>query len=74
MRTFIETLAEHGFRGRKIGLIENGSWAPVAAKVMKGLLEGCRDTVFAENTVKILSSVSEENLARIDALADEMME
>lgn len=74
MRTFIETLAEHGFRGRKIGLIENGSWAPVAAKVMKGLLEGCRDTVFAENTVKILSSVSEENLARIDALADEIME
>lgn len=74
MRTFIETLAEHGFRGRKIGLIENGSWAPVATKVMKGLLEGCRDTVFAENSVRILSSVSEENLAMIDALADEMME
>ena len=74
MRTFIETLTEHGFRGRKIGLIENGSWAPVAAKVMKGLLEGCRDTVFAENSVRILSSVSEENLAMIDVLADEMME
>ena len=73
MRTFIETLTEHGFRGRKIGLIENGSWAPVAAKVMKGLLEGCKDTVFAENSVKILSSVSEENLAQIDALADEML-
>ena len=73
MRTFIETLAEHGFRGRKIGLIENGSWAPVAAKVMKGLLEGCKDTVFAENSVKILSSVSEENLAQIDALADEIL-
>ena len=73
MRTFIETLTEHGFRGRKIGLIENGSWAPVAAKVMKGLLEGCKDTVFAENSVKILSSVSEENLSRIDALADEML-
>ena len=73
MRTFIETLTEHGFRGRKIGLIENGSWAPVAAKVMKGLLEGCKDTVFAENSVKILSSVSEENLAQIDALADEIL-
>ena len=73
MRTFIETLTEHGFRGRKIGLIENGSWAPVAAKVMKDLLEGCKDTVFAENSVKILSSVSEENLAQIDALADEML-
>ena len=73
MRTFIETLVEHGFRGRKIGLIENGSWAPVAAKVMKSLLEGCRDTVFAENSVKLLSAVSEESLARIDALADEML-
>ena len=73
MRTFIETLTEHGFRGRKIGLIENGSWAPIAAKVMKSLLEGCKDTVFAENSVKILSSVSEENLAQIDALADEML-
>ena len=73
MRTFIETLTEHGFRGRKIGLIENGSWAPVAAKVMKGLLEGCKDTVFAENSVKLLSSVSEENLSQIDALADEML-
>ena len=40
---------------------------------MKGLLEGCKDTVFAENSVKILSSVSEENLAQIDALADEML-
>ena len=73
MRTFLETLAEHGWRGRKIGLIENGSWALVAAKVMKGLLENCKDTSFTESSVKILSSVSEENISQIDALADEIM-
>ena len=74
MRTFIETLAEQVVRCRKIDLIDNGSWSPVSAKVIKFLLERCRFSLFAENTVKILSSVSEENLARIDALADEMME
>ena len=73
MRTFIETLAEHGWRGRKVGLIENGSWAPTAAKVMKCLLEGCRDTVFADTQVKILSALTEENKAQIEALADEML-
>ena len=73
MRTFIEALAEHGFRGRKIGLMENGSWAPTAAKVMKGLLENCKDTVFTETQVKILSAVTDENIAQIDALADELL-
>ena len=73
MRTFIETLAEHGFRGRKIGFIENGSWAPTAAKVMKGLLENCKDTTFAENQVRILSALSEENKLQIEALADEIL-
>ena len=73
MRTFIETLAEHGWRGRKVGLMENGSWAPTAAKVMKSMLEGCKDTAFAETQVRILSSLSEENITQVDALADEMM-
>ena len=73
MRTFIETLAEHGWRGRKVGLIENGSWAPVAAKVMKSLLEGCKDTVFAETQVKILSALSDENISQLSALADEVL-
>ncbi len=73
MRTFIETLAEHGWRGRKVGLMENGSWAPTAAKVMKGLLEGCKDTSFTDTSVKILSSVSEENISQISALADEIL-
>ena len=73
MRTFLTTLAEHGWRGRKVGLIENGSWAPTAAKVMKGLLENCKDTTFVETEVKILSSLTEENLAQLDALADEIL-
>ena len=53
--------------------MENGSWAPTAAKVMKGLLENCKDTVFTESQVKILSAVTEENIAQIDALADEIL-
>ena len=73
MRTFIQTLSEHGWRGRKVGLMENGSWAPTAAKVMKGLLENCKDTVFTESQVKILSGVTEENIAQIDALAEEIL-
>ena len=73
MKQFIDELKERGFRGRKIGLIENGSWAPMAAKVMKGMLEGCKDTVFADTVVRIVSGVSEENKAQIDRLAEEMM-
>ena len=73
MKQFIDELTERGFRGRKIGLIENGTWAPMAAKVMKGMLENCKDTVFAETTVRIMSAMNEENMAQIEALADEMM-
>ena len=64
MKQFIDHLTERGFRGRKIGLIENGSWAPMAAKVMRGMLEGCKDTTFAETTVRIMSAMNEENKAR----------
>ena len=74
MKQFIDELTERGFRGRRIGFIENGSWAPMAAKVMKGMLEGCRDITFAETIVRITSAVSDENIAQIHALADEMME
>ena len=73
MRTFIETLAEHGWRGRKVGLIENGSWAPTAAKVMKGLLEGCKDITYAETQVKILSALSDDNISQLGILADEIL-
>ena len=73
MREFIEHLTERNYQNRKIGLIENGSWAPTAAKVMKGMLEGCRNTTFAETEVKILSAMTEENRAQIGELAAEMM-
>ena len=72
MKQFIDHLTERGFRGRKIGLIENGSWAPTAAKVMKGMLEGCKNTRFAETEVKILSAMTAENKAQIEQLAKEM--
>lgn len=73
MKQFIDHLTERGFRGRKIGLIENGSWAPMAAKVMRGMLEGCKDTTFAETTVRIMSAMNEENKAQIEKLAEEML-
>ena len=73
MKQFIDHLTERGFRGRKIGLIENGSWAPMAAKVMRGMLEGCKDTTFAETTVRIMSAMNDENRAQIEQLAEEML-
>ena len=73
MKQFIDHLTERGFRGRKIGLIENGSWAPMAAKVMRGMLEGCKDTTFAETTVRIMSAMNDENRTQIEQLAEEML-
>ena len=72
MREFIEHLTERGFRGRTIGLIENGSWAPQAAKIMRSMLEGSRDLVFADTTVKIMSAMNDENKQQIEALAGEL--
>lgn len=74
MREFISELTERGYRGRKVGLVENGSWAPMAAKVMRGMLEGCKDITFTDTTVRILSAISEESRAAIDAMADELMQ
>ena len=72
MREFLHHLAERNFRGRRIGMMENGSWVPMAAKVMRSLLEGCKELTYVEPTVKILAALTEENLAQIDALAEEM--
>ena len=72
MNTFIETLVEHNYQNRTVGFIENGSWAPVATKLMKGKLEGCKNLTFTNTNVKILSSVNEVNLAEIKALANEL--
>ncbi|MBO4471923.1 MAG: FprA family A-type flavoprotein [Clostridia bacterium] len=73
MKEFIEHLTERNYQNRLIGLIENGSWAPTAAKVMKGMLEGCKNTTFATAEVKIVSAMTEENKAQLDQLAKEML-
>jgi flavorubredoxin len=72
MREFIHHLTERGYRNRKVAFIENGSWAPMAAKTMKGLLEGCKDVAFAETSVRILSALNESSEAQLEALADEL--
>ena len=73
MREFIEHLTERGYKGRRIGFIENGSWAPMAAKAMKTMLEPCKDMTYTDTTVTILSAVNEENEAQIEKLAAEIL-
>ena len=72
MKTFIEHLAERGYRNRTIGLIENGSWAPTAAKTMLKMFEGSKNLTFTDTTVTIKSAVNTENEAQIAALAEEL--
>ena len=72
MREFIHHLTERNYQNRTIGLIENGSWAPLAAKVMRGMFENSKNITFAENTVKIMSALNEQSAAQLDALADEL--
>ena len=72
MRDFIHHLTERNYQNRTIGLIENGSWAPLAAKVMRGMFEKSKNITFAENTVKIMSALNEQSAAQLDALADEL--
>ena len=69
MKEYIHHLTERNFQNRTIGLIENGSWAPVAAKVMRKMLENSKNLTFLEPTVKIFSAMNETNIAEIDALA-----
>ena len=72
MREFINHLTERNFSNRTVAFIENGSWAPLAAKVMKGMLEKCRNLTYAVNTVRILSALNEESTAQLNALSDEL--
>ncbi len=72
MREFISDLVERNYQNRTIALMENGSWAPTAAKVMRSRLESCRNITFAEPTIQIKSALSEENRAQIRALAEEL--
>ncbi len=72
MHTFLTALAEHGYRNRTVALIENGSWAPLAAKGMRELLASCKNLSFASHTVRILSALNEESRGEIKALAEEL--
>jgi len=72
MREYIDHLTERNFSNRTVALIENGSWAPLAAKVMREMLGKSKNISFAENTVKILSALNDESTKQLNALADEL--
>lgn len=72
MRDFICHLTERGYKNRTIGLIENGSWAPLAAKTMRNMLDGCSNIKYTDSTVHIKSALSEESIGQLDAMADEL--
>ena len=72
MREFLHNLIERNYSNRRIAFIENGSWAPTAAKVMKTMLDGCKDLNYCDTQVKILAALSDENIKQIEALADEL--
>ena len=72
MRTFIEHLVERNYQNRTIGLIENGSWSPMAAKIMKGMFEKSKNITWLNSTVKIVSSLSDENIKQLENMADEL--
>ncbi len=72
MREFIDHLTERNFSNKKVAFIENGTWAPMAHKVMKGMLEGCKNLVFAEPVVTIKSAMNDANKEQLEALADDL--
>lgn len=72
MREFIDHLTERSFQNRTVAFVENGSWAPIAAKIMKGMFEKSKNLTFTDTTVKILSALNDESRAMIDALAKEL--
>lgn len=72
MRQFIDHLTERNYQNRTVAFIENGSWAPTAAKVMKNMLEGSKNLTFADTTVRIMSALNEESRTQLEALADEL--
>ena len=72
MRSFIEHLTERNYQKRTVAFIENGSWAPMAMKVMKGMLEGQKNLTFTENNVHIKSALNDDSKKELEALADEL--
>ncbi|MBE5684621.1 MAG: FprA family A-type flavoprotein, partial [Ruminococcus sp.] len=73
MKTYIDHLTERNYQNRTIGLIENGSWAPNAAKVMQAKFEKSKNITWLETSVKIMSSMDEQNKADIEKMAEELM-
>ena len=72
MKEFIHHLTERNYRNRTIGLVENGTWAPLAAKVMTKMFDGCKNLTFTDTTVRILSALNEDSKAQIEAMANEL--
>ena len=72
MREFIDHLTERGFKNRTVAFVENGSWAPLAAKVMREMLEKCKNITYADTTVRILSALNDDSKKQIDALSEEL--
>ena len=72
MKEFIHHLTERNYRNRTIGLVENGTWAPLAAKVMTKMFEGCKNLTFTDTTVRILSALNDDSKAQIEAMANEL--
>jgi flavorubredoxin len=72
MKEYIHHLTDRNFQNRTIGLIENGSWAPLAAKVMRGMFEKSKNITFTDTTVKILSALNDESKVQLDALVSEL--
>jgi len=73
MRHFIDHLTERCFQNRTVGFIENGSWMPQAAKIMRKMLENSKNLKFCENVVTIKSALNAESEAKLEALADELV-
>lgn len=74
MKEFINHLTERNFQNRTVGFIENGSWAPMATKTMKGMLENAKNLTYCANEVKVTSALNDASIAQIDALAKELCE
>ena len=72
MKEFIHHLTERGYQNRTVGLIENGTWAPMAAKIMKGMFEKSKNITFTETTVTIRSALNAQSKAQLEALGKEL--
>ncbi len=72
MKEFIHHLTERDYQNRTIALVENGSWAPLAAKVMRGMFDGCKNLTFTDTTVRLLSALNDDSKAQIEAVTDEL--